>query len=74
MATNYIYVHSYPCHCQEAVLNYRSTHVGSGEGLVTLPTTNEVEVLKIPICKQGQMELRDKERMGLFQTTLGDGI
>ena len=48
--------------------------MGSGEGLVALPTTNEVEVLKIPICKQGQMELRDKERMGLFQTTLGDGI
>lgn len=48
--------------------------MGRGEGLVALLTTNEGEVLKILICKQGQMELHDKERMGLFQTALSDGI
>lgn len=51
MATNYIRS-LLPRHCQEVVLNYRSTHVGSGEGLVALPTTNEVEVLRSPYANK----------------------
>lgn len=52
---------------------HRSTR-GQRWGPGGFPTTNEVEVLKMSICKQGQMALSDKERMGLFQTALGDGI
>lgn len=35
--------------------------MGRGEGLVALPKTNGVEVLKVPICKPGQMKLSDKD-------------
>ena len=45
--------------------------MGRVESLVALPKTNGVEVLKIPMCKQGQMKLSDKGWQ-LLQTALGD--
>lgn len=41
--------------------------MGRGEGLVGLHTTNEVEVLKISICKQGQMALAIKKGWDFFR-------